>query len=165
MQMGIAKPFSGSWGRKAIRRLSELRIAASQNTRFPLVSSSVGAETRNQAGIRSCLPNEVICTGIERGCLVKFALHRREHQNRSCYVQGTKLANHLETFPSPRVGTALRSEVKLHEDRVESCRRSRLLPSEGRCREKVDLCRCTTEVWRGLTAAVVQQRSARSQST
>ena len=97
--------------------------------------SNVGAETGNQAGNRSCLQNEIICTGsntiqkdrqaqtlvavlsipgINHGAFrtiqVKFALHRREHQNRSCYVHSTKLPNHLETISSPRMGTALRSE-------------------------------------------------------
>jgi hypothetical protein len=61
--MGIARPVSGSWGWKAIQRLSKQRTAARQNARIPLACSSVGAETENKARNRISILREIILTG------------------------------------------------------------------------------------------------------
>ena len=56
---------------------------------------NVSVEMKSKVWNRSCLQDEVIRAGIEGGDFVEFPFHRGEHQNRSCFLQSTKLSNRL----------------------------------------------------------------------
>ena len=57
---------------------------------------------------------EITRTGIERCCLVQFALHRGEHQNRNSSLKRMDFANQFE--PSSGPGDVLHAQTEQHRD-------------------------------------------------